>query len=242
MSVIEDVISGLDSLKSNNPAKVVDMLVRIHESGLPGIQNPQAAVDALSKKLLKNLETGAGLLPDKEPEHEHFPDFSAEQSRTASVAKLTTEAPQSSRSISIALEGILTSYQELLENYNRDFEEIQSRRREGASESDDEVIKRLQAVQLLLLKYPIAGQALYAALIREGRAYAQTDKGAKLKRQLENSPTVAKARTLFEGVTGGMLAETNSDLPSTFVEGFVEALDRDLEVVLSELGDVEDVL
>ncbi len=242
MSVIEDVISGLDSLKSNNPAKVVDMLVRIHDSGLPGIQNPQAAVEALSEKLLKNLETGAGLLQGKDSTPDPFPDFLTEQTNAARVSKITIDDPKPNQSITIALEQILASYQELLENYNRDFEEIQARRRDGAAESDDDIIKRLQAVQLLLLKYPIAGQALYAALIREGRAYAETDKGSKLKKQLENSPTVAKARTLFEGVTGGMLAETNSDLPSTFVEGFVEALDRDLEVVLSELGNVEDVL
>ena len=242
MSVIEDVINGLDSLKSNSPAKVVDMLVRIHDSGLPNIQNPQSAVNALSNTLLKNLESGVGLSKSKNAVTDPFPDFAGEDGVESALGKIPLENAQATQSISALLEQILSSYQELLENYNRDFEEIQARRRDGSIESDDDVIKRLQAVQLLLLKYPIAGQALYASLIREGRAYAETENGAALKKQLEKSPTVTKARTLFEGISGGMLAETNSDLPSTFVEGFVEALDRDLEVVLSELGDVEDIL
>ncbi|MEM7468268.1 MAG: hypothetical protein AAF387_15465, partial [Pseudomonadota bacterium] len=145
-------------------------------------------------------------------------------------------------SITRALENILDSYQELLENYNKDFTAIQASRQDGALESEDVILKRLREAQLLLLKYPIAGQALYAALIREGRQYAMTEQGGALKSRLENSPALAKARTLFEGVTGGMLAEQNSELPSTYIDGFLGALDRDLEAVLSELGDVDQVL
>ena len=242
MSVIEEVINGLEALRSNPSSTVVDMLVKIHEQGLPGRVNSEHALRLISDSLLgKTASLTNSASPPDPLSNDPFPDFSAEQQPKVRK-QLPVDAPANLDSVSELLASVLSSYQELLTNYNEDFKEIQARRTAGRTESDDEIIARLKDAQLLLLKYPIAGQALYAALIRQGREYAKTPQGAALKSQLAQSPVVGKARTLFEGITGGMLTEQNGELPSTYVDGFLEALDKDLEVVLSEVGGVDDAL
>jgi hypothetical protein len=133
----------------------------------------------------------------------------------------------------------LGEYQELLAKYNRDFDEVFARRSRGAEEEADEVIERLQGAQKLLLKYPVAGQALFGALVREGRRFAKTSRGAEWMARLASSPTLRTARTLFEGISGGMVAEGGGPLPSVFVEAFVHALDRNLEDVLADVAGVK---
>ena len=254
MSVIEQMINGLESLKGAPPTALVDTLIKFHEQGLKSLPNSEQTLKVLSNTLLskphkdglsawlKSAPGGAAAEHGDQVYTDPFPDFSNDEvSRSESLPQLADVA-KGRDSIAQLLEQVLVSYQELLANYNRDFDDIQARRRQHEQQSDDEIIKRMRDVQLLLLKYPIAGQALFAALIRQGRDFAKTEKGAALKSQLEKSPMVAKARTLFEGVTGGMLAEQNGELPSTYVDGFLEALDRDLEDVLSELGGVDDAL
>ena len=236
MSVIEEVFQRLETLRTNPSSAVVDMLVKIHDQGLQGLPSSEDALkiisNTLQQKPVPKVDQATSSSADP------FPNFlsenqAADQHRTETIPEATNR-----ESIAKMLEQVLTSYQELLSNYNRDFEAIQARRAEGAEETEDEIIARLRDMQLLLLKYPIAGQALFASLVREGREYAKTEKGSALKSQLAQSPVVAKARTLFEGVTGGMLAEQNAELPATYIDGFIEALDRDLETVLSEVGGV----
>ena len=244
MSVIEEVIHGLESLRTNPSSTVVDMLVKIHEQGLQGPMSTDQTLRMLTNSVLKKSarEQNPNGLSDEREDTDPFPSFLTEKKIPENVATKSLPVSADRDSITQLLEQVLGSYQELLSNYNQDFNDIHARRVKGEQESNDEVLDRLREVQLVLLKYPIAGQALYASLIRQGREYAKTDKGQELKSELENSAVVAKARTLFEGVTGGMLAEQNSELPSTYIDGFLEALDRDLEQVLSEVGGVDKAL
>ena len=239
MSVIDEVLTSLEALKSNNPATVVDVLCKLHEAGAPSI----SSVVDLSNELI--AKTGITREPASRTDEDPFPDFGRQETVGEALHDVMPAAsaglaePIKRDSLLSALEQTVLSYQELLEKHNRDFDAIHQQKK---IENEDETLTRLRAAQLALLKYPIAGQAIYAALIREGRQYAKTEEGANMQRQLANSPVVAKARTLFEGLNGGMLSEHNSELPSTYIDGFLDALDKDLEVVLSELGGVEDTV
>ena len=236
MSVIEEVFQRLETLRTNPSSTVVDMLVKIHDQGLQSLPNSKDALKMISNTLAHKPEHNED--QTKNSSADPFPNFLNEDSATDQHRAAIVPETANRESISQLLEQVLTSYQELLSNYNRDFDAIQARRAKDVEETEDEIIARLRDMQLLLLKYPIAGQALFASLVRQGREYAKTEKGAVLQSQLAQSPVVAKARTLFEGVTGGMLAEQNGELPATYIDGFIEALDRDLETVLSELGGV----
>lgn len=132
----------------------------------------------------------------------------------------------------------LGEYHALLARYSRDFDEVFARRARGEAESDDVTLQRLRAAQALLLKYPVASQAAFAALAREGRRFAETEEGMIWKRRLADSPLVAKARTMFEGLSGGLVGEGQGPLPSSYVDAFLRALDRDLETLLAELGGI----
>ncbi|MFO0758855.1 MAG: hypothetical protein U0359_20350 [Byssovorax sp.] len=140
-----------------------------------------------------------------------------------------------------ALLQMLGQYEGLLQRYQRDFDEVFEKRAAGLPEDDDETVARLRKAQAVLVKYPVASQAAFAALVREGRQFAKTEKGKRLKRQLGRSPMLAKARTLFEGLSRGMVSTQGGALPSSYVDGFVRSLDRALEEVLAEAGGVGDV-
>lgn len=49
--------------------------------------------------------------------------------------------------------------------------------------------------------HPQAARAAIAALVAEGRSYAQTPAGADWKRRLEQSPAIRNARLLWDGIT-----------------------------------------
>ena len=184
----------------------------------------------------------AGLLRALEPEDaavdDRFPDFSQDPADPPAHdldAPMPASGGTGREAILQALVRSLGAYQGLLERYNRDFDDVFEQRARGETETDDETILRLRAVQTVLVKYPIAGQSAFAALVREGRRFATTAEGAAWKRRLAGSPLLARARTLFEGLAGGLLSEEGGAVPSVYVHAFVRALDRELEDVLSEV-------
>jgi hypothetical protein len=175
-------------------------------------------------------------------DEDDFPDFSEERERSRASdvpaeAAVTEEASPGQDAVVRALLETLGSYRGLLDRYNEDFDSVFARRRESEPEDDDETIRRLRGAQTLLVKYPVAAQAAFAALAREGRRFAKTKDGQAWKKRLGPSPLLAKARTLFEGLANGVLAEKGGPLPSVYVEEFVHALDRELESVLAEVAD-----
>ena len=207
----------------------------------------EAVFQALCRVEGKDPERGpeaalAGLLRALKPEDpavdDRFPDFSKDPADPPAPdldAPMSASGGTGREAILRALVRSLGAYQGLLERYNRDFDEVFEQRARGATETDDETILRLRAVQTVLVKHPIAGQSAFAALVREGRRFATTEDGAAWKRRLAGSPLLARARTLFEGLAGGLLSEDGGALPSVYVHAFVRALDRELEDVLSEV-------
>jgi hypothetical protein len=87
----------------------------------------------------------------------------------------------------------------------------------------DEVTRRLRAV---LTDHPVAAHAAFSALVREGRAYAQTPEGEALLRRLLRSERVTRLRSAWEIVsfgTGETAPARGGALPSSTVSSFVRA-------------------
>ncbi|MEZ4298146.1 MAG: hypothetical protein R3B70_24555 [Polyangiaceae bacterium] len=178
------------------------------------------------------------------PAADDFPDFAAEPPDPPlpapppwpPAAASPLPAGEDRDALVRALLQTLGDYQGLLTRYQRDFDETFARRARAEPESDDASLARLRAAQVLLVKYPLAAQAAFAALVREGQKFAETEEGRTWKQRLSGSPTVARARTLFEGLAGGVAGGEQGNLPSAYVDAFVRALDRDMESVLADLG------
>lgn len=170
------------------------------------------------------------------PVDDGFPDFEKERGREPEPAVVPPVAADGSdrRDLFVrALVGTLASYRALLDRYHRAFDDTVARRDGGGRGDDIDLLREAQAV---LVKYPIAAQAAFAALVREGRRFAATHEGRSWKSRLTGSPLVAQARTLFESLSGGQLDERGGALPSAYADALIRALDHDLEHVLDALG------
>jgi hypothetical protein len=92
----------------------------------------------------------------------------------------------------------------------------------SATEAVDEALRRLRRA---VVKHPFAAQSIHAALVREGRAFAETEEGRLVRERLLRSEIVTRMRSAWEIVTFGMLAEpTTGGLPSTMAEAFVHSV------------------
>lgn len=207
------------------------------------VQTGTRANDAPQTSLARlRQELGEG--PVAAEDAEDFPDFSADPeipealSGESAAPAATAHDAAGKDALMAGLLRTLGAYQGLLSRYNRDFDEVFGRRARGEERDDDATLQRLRAAQTVLVKYPVAAQAAFAALVREGRHFASTDEGRRWKERLSGSPLLARARTLFEGLAGGVVSEGAEALPSAYVDAFLRALDRDLEKVLAELGGV----
>lgn len=102
-------------------------------------------------------------------------------------------------------------------------------------ERDDELSRLVRAVHVLLLKHPIAARSLYAALAAEGRAFAQTEEGARWQQRLAGSELLRRGQSVWDVMTLNMLEEEGPRLlPSQYVEGLCHAASMaDLESRLS---------
>lgn len=172
------------------------------------------------------------------PAEDEFPDFEKERAREFDpvVAPPPVAAVSDRRDRFVcSLVGAMASYRGLLDRTHRALDDALLRR-DGGERDDDAGVTLLREAQAVLVKYPIAAQAAFAALVREGRRFAATDEGRAWKSRLAGSPLVAQARTLFEGLAGGLLDEHGGALPSAYVDALIRALDRDLERVLDDLG------
>jgi hypothetical protein len=172
------------------------------------------------------------------PDEDEFPDFEKERAPESEPAVAPPPAVGGSdrRDLLVrTLVGALGSYRGLLDRYHRALDDAFPRG-DGAGHDNDAGVTLLREAQAVLVKYPIAAQAAFAALVREGRRFAATEEGRGWKSRLAGSPLVAQARTLFEGLAGGLLNEHGGALPSAYVDALIRALDRDVESVLDDLG------
>jgi hypothetical protein len=94
----------------------------------------------------------------------------------------------------------------------------------------EELVDRaIQQLARALVTHPIAAQSAYRALVREGRAFAQTDDGRRIREGLARSELVARLRTAWELVTLGMLGDDTPPgaIPSVVIEALVQAVLRE---------------
>lgn len=238
MRSLEDVLARLQSLEAEEPGAIVEALGRVEDGRRKGAAGAEP-LHRLMKELGRDADPAADT--DTAPpgaEDDPFPGLGGAVAVSGTVPG-TEPVPAGGvprEVVTRALLDTLESYQSLLERHRRDFDEVFERRALGEDDPEDEAVRRLRAAQSALLKYPIAAQAAFAAMVREGRRYAETEEGEQWRRRLAGSAMLGKARTMFEGLSSGMLAEDGAALPSTYVDGFLQALDRNLEEVLGELG------
>lgn len=95
--------------------------------------------------------------------------------------------------------------------------------------SQDPVIDAaIRQLARAIVKHPLAAQAAYSALVREGRAFAATDEGRRIRARLARSELASRLATAWQLVTFGMLeAEAGPGaIPSVLVEALVQAVFR----------------
>jgi hypothetical protein len=116
----------------------------------------------------------------------------------------------------------------------RDVELIFSEDDAPASEATDansELEGLLESVRAAVFRHPIAVQAAFAALVAEGRRYAETAEGTELLEGLLRSPSLSRLRVAWEVLTMSAFVEKpEGALPSVFVD----TLMRNLKVTALE--------
>jgi hypothetical protein len=109
---------------------------------------------------------------------------------------------------------------------------------------DDPLLRVLEQASLILLQHPVAAQAAFAALVAEGRRFAQTAEGRRWKAALARSELVRRGGALWEFSVLNTLEDGGaSTLPSTIFDAIVQAAGRrDLLPMCEELhGRLSDV-
>lgn len=88
---------------------------------------------------------------------------------------------------------------------------------------DDELDRILREAQMLLLRHPLAAQALVRAFVAEGRRYGATDEGRRLRETIADSELIRRGRVLWEVGTLNLLEEqAPSTLPGRLLDAFIE--------------------
>lgn len=104
---------------------------------------------------------------------------------------------------------------------------------------DAEITALLQLLQRAVLEHPVAAQAIFSALVAEGRAFSQTEEGRAWYRRLASSRLVEKGRAIWEVTTLNVLEEDEATVvPSRVLDAFVKLThERALEAILGRLFD-----
>lgn len=104
-------------------------------------------------------------------------------------------------------------------------------------EPDDELAALLRSAQRLLIRYPAAAQAVFRAFVAEGRAFAATPEGSRLREELAGSELVRRGRVVWEVGTLNLLEEhADTVLPGKLLDAVVQlAGTAELEPLLSRI-------
>ena len=110
----------------------------------------------------------------------------------------------------------------------------------SAGASLDASASLLRELQLGLLRYPVATQAAFRALVAEGRRFAASPDGTELEARLLASPEFRRLRRIYESLTWHMLEERGeSTLPSNYLDALAQVIGLDhLEPFLAALHSV----
>lgn len=105
----------------------------------------------------------------------------------------------------------------------------------GDDGGPDALDRLIAQIQRAILGHPVAAQALFRALVAEGRRFAASADGHELAERIVDSPLVRRGRLLWDVATLRALDDdAEVDLPSALAEVFVNLTARDaLEPLLS---------
>jgi hypothetical protein len=105
------------------------------------------------------------------------------------------------------------------------------------SSEAEELLALLEQARVFLLRHPIASQAVFTALVGEGRRFAATERGAAWARTLAHAPAMTRAREVWEATSLNLLtADQQSVLPSTWVEALLRSVELpELDRLLTRL-------
>jgi hypothetical protein len=119
----------------------------------------------------------------------------------------------------------------------RDRESAAELPRVALGEPEDDLAALLRKAQLLIIKYPLAAQAVFRAFVAEGRRFGETAEGQRWREELRGSDLVRRGRVVWEvGTLNVLEEESESALPSKLVDVFVRATAvRALEPFLSRI-------
>lgn len=103
-------------------------------------------------------------------------------------------------------------------------------------EAPDPVGDALSELQLAVLRHPVAAQAIFSALVAEGRSYAETEEGRRVAQTVAVSDLAHRGRVVWDVMTMSALTDGPEVLPSVVLDAFMESIDNDrLEPWLSSL-------
>ncbi len=97
---------------------------------------------------------------------------------------------------------------------------------------EDPLARALRAASEFFLKHPLAAQALFTALVAEGRRFAQTPEGRRWRAGLAQSELVRRGRALWEGSLLNMLDDDpDAVMPSSVFDALVRTTSVALQPV-----------
>lgn len=101
----------------------------------------------------------------------------------------------------------------------------------------NEHLDSLRFLQETLLRFPMASQAAFSALVAEGRQYAKTPDGQRMLVALARSPRTARARVIWEVLTMSSITDKVSGaIPSVYLDKLARTLAVEkLEPLLAQL-------
>lgn len=102
---------------------------------------------------------------------------------------------------------------------------------------DEDLVRVLRSLQESLFRHPLAFRAAFAAVVEEGRRFADTEEGAQWLERLRHSPLLPRVRLFGKMLSFSMLEQDDPErLPSTYLEGlFRLAGHPDADAVLDRL-------
>lgn len=106
--------------------------------------------------------------------------------------------------------------------------------------TDDGPVERaLGELHALIVRHPVAAQALFRAFVAEGRAFAGTAEGARWMEQLRRSDLVRQGRVVWDTVSLNALDDREENVfPSAILDAFARALvSTDMHALLARVID-----
>ncbi len=90
---------------------------------------------------------------------------------------------------------------------------------------DDAVESLLGVLHGLIVRHPAAAQALFRALVAEGRAFAATEEGGRHAERLRRSELVRQGRVVWDAVSLNALDDREETvIPTAILDAFARAM------------------